>query len=108
MLARVVGGSQPNEGRVELYFNNTWGSICSYFWEWDIKEANTVCRMLGYSFAARVWGAGEFGEENGTTSVYKPQCTGAESNIIDCCNCGWGKSCNNSQHRDFGVTCSGM
>ena len=104
-MARLVGGSQPNEGRVELYYNNAWGSVCSN--SWDITEANVVCKMLGYSFAIRAWAAGQFGEGNGTTSVYRPQCIGTESNITECSHSGWGTSCSSSRYRDLGAECTG-
>ena len=64
-----------------------------------------VCKMLGYSFAIRAWGAGQFGEGSGTTSVYRPQCSGTESSIAECYHSGWGTSCS-SVYRDFGAECT--
>ena len=34
-------------GAVEICFNNTWGTICTDFW--DDKDASVVCNQLGYS-----------------------------------------------------------
>ena len=51
---RLVNGNQPNEGRVEVCFNETWGTICDYISHrhyWNQPEANVVCKQLGYSEA---------------------------------------------------------
>ena len=49
---RLVGGQSPDSGRVEVYHNGTWGTVCSY--SWDHTDGQVVCRMLGYNAAAEV------------------------------------------------------
>lgn len=49
-MIRLMDGSSANEGRVEVYCNNQWGTICDD--GFSQVEADTVCRQLGYTAAA--------------------------------------------------------
>ena len=42
----LADGSAVNEGRVEICYQNQWGTICDD--NWDIFEARIVCSQLGY------------------------------------------------------------
>ncbi len=44
---RLVDGLVPYEGRVEICFNNQWGTICDDLW--DTSDATVVCDQLGHS-----------------------------------------------------------
>ncbi|KAK2171422.1 hypothetical protein NP493_1069g00043 [Ridgeia piscesae] len=44
--ARLVGGSSPSEGRVEVFYRDTWGTVCGDKFS-DVYAA-IVCRMLHY------------------------------------------------------------
>ena len=43
---RLVGGKGPFEGRVEVFHNGEWGTVCSN--GFDTTDANVLCKMLGY------------------------------------------------------------
>ena len=45
-MIRLQGGNYSNEGRVEVYCNGQWGTICST--GFGYTDANTICRQLGY------------------------------------------------------------
>ena len=44
---RLVNGSIPNAGRLEICIMDQWGTICNDGWTHD--NAEVACRQLGYS-----------------------------------------------------------
>ena len=43
---RLIDGAEANTGRVEICLNGIWGSVCDN--GWDDRDAQVVCRQLGY------------------------------------------------------------
>jgi len=44
---RLIGGRSEMEGRVEICFGQTWGTVCDN--GWDISDASVVCTQLGFT-----------------------------------------------------------
>eukprot|EP00057_Strongylocentrotus_purpuratus_P018553 XP_011673027.1 PREDICTED: deleted in malignant brain tumors 1 protein-like [Strongylocentrotus purpuratus] len=100
---RLVGGSNSLQGRVEVFFDGAWGTVCSH--HWDINDAHVVCRSLGHTYALSASSYAEFGQGTGDIVLGGLQCTGGETNIYVCKN----DDTNFFKcfHRmDAGVTCS--
>ncbi|XP_078700797.1 scavenger receptor cysteine-rich domain-containing protein DMBT1-like [Branchiostoma floridae x Branchiostoma belcheri] len=102
--ARLVGGKASNEGRLEVQRESgEWGTVCYDLW--DIKDADVVCRQLGYTGAVPGTEYRFFGEGKGKIWLDDVFCTGAESNLGECKHNGWGK--HNCRHgKDVGVVCA--
>ena len=101
---RLVGGELPNVGRVEVYFNNQWGTVCQY--GWSHEDAQVICRQLGYPEgnhqAVRY---NPFGEGTGPIWLDDVFCTGTENNIMECSHYGWGNTEHCDHLQDAGVIC---
>lgn len=101
---RPLSASKEGKGRVEVLYNEVWGTICDDYWGLD--EAHVICRMLNYSGA-------QFAPRNaffGRGSIFMPihldniKCRGDESTIAACRHNGWGQNdCLHSE--DASVVC---
>ena len=45
LTVRLVGGISPYEGRLEVFYNNTWGTVCDDYF--DNIDATVACKSLG-------------------------------------------------------------
>ena len=105
MSLRLVGGSKDSEGRVEVFYNNVWGTVCDD--AWDIRDARVVCRQLGYGAAISAPGRAYYGRGSGTIWLDQVECDGTENNITDCHHAGWGDD-NCGHAEDASVICAGL
>ncbi|XP_049329663.1 deleted in malignant brain tumors 1 protein [Astyanax mexicanus] len=96
---RLVDGGHRCAGRVEVFYNRTWRSVCGK--NWDIRDAAVVCRELGCGEA--VFKNVQFGPRSAWMDDVN--CSGSESSVKHCRSAGWVEQiCN----RLAGVICSGV
>ena len=98
---RLVGGYTPGEGRVEIYYNNSWARVCND--GWDNADATVVCRqLLGaiYSGSKTNYGLG-----SGAILLDEVRCNSSHSNIFECRHNGFGN--HDCSRGSAGVRCSG-
>ena len=96
------GGSIVS-GRVEVYHNNVWGTVCDD--GWDVADAQVACRQLGYPSEGASALTG-FDVPDGTGQIWLDEvsCGGTEINLFNCnANPLGNHDCSHSD--DAGVTC---
>ena len=102
---RLANGSNEREGRVEVFYNGAWGTVCDD--DFDIRDAHVICRMMGFPGALSVQGeGGRFSAGNESQQIVLDDlfCSGHEASIADCSFRRWGTS-NCYHEEDAGVIC---
>ena len=105
---RLAGGSNQAQGRVEIYYQGKWGTVCDE--GWDINDGAVVCRQLGFQEVLSITTmAANFGPGNGPIQLQDVACVGTENNLFMCTlpsGIGEVSSCLHSN--DAGVICGGL
>ncbi|XP_049334605.1 scavenger receptor cysteine-rich type 1 protein M130 isoform X11 [Astyanax mexicanus] len=82
MPIRLRGGEEICSGRLEVYHNAEWGSVCADLW--DIRDAQVVCRQLGCGPALSANRRAADGSGGGTIWMNRVKCRGNEIHLWDC------------------------
>ena len=102
LAVRLVGGPDNEAGRVEVYYNKSWGSVCDD--HWNINDARVVCRQLGFRYALKAYQKAYYGQGTGRIWLDDVRCRGSESSLFLCWHKGMGNhNCDHSE--DAGVLC---
>uniref|UniRef100_W5M9F2 SRCR domain-containing protein n=1 Tax=Lepisosteus oculatus TaxID=7918 RepID=W5M9F2_LEPOC len=102
---RLVNGHNNCSGRVEVFRNGQWGTVCDD--NWDINAAQVLCREVGcgqHSLIVPLHGA-YYGEGHGPVILDDVKCTGTESSLLNC-KTGETKNQKCDHSEDAGVDCS--
>ena len=100
---RLVDGFTEYQGRVEVYHNGEWGTVCDD--GWDINDAEVVCSELGYGKATAGIRNAFYGQGSGQIWLDNVNCVGTEHTIGNCLHNRWGLH-NCGHHEDASVRCS--
>ena len=88
---RLAGGNWNGEGRVEIFHNGSWGTVCDDLW--DINVAVSAPQSA------------RFGSGHGQIWLDNVRCQGQESATVNCQHAGWGvENCGYSE--DASAICS--
>ncbi|NWX94002.1 DMBT1 protein, partial [Nothoprocta pentlandii] len=101
---RLVDGMNECAGRVEVFYNHEWGTVCDD--NWDINDAMVVCRQLGCGTAISAPGSARFGWGSNRIWLDDVNCNGTETDFLECKAKSWGvHNCHHGE--DAGVMCLG-
>ncbi|CAG0896137.1 unnamed protein product [Darwinula stevensoni] len=83
---RLVGGKDTREGRLQVYMNGRWGTVCRM--GWTIEAAALVCRQMGLALNPSNWllqrsemPAAGINEDIILSNV---KCTDLDTDILEC------------------------
>ena len=119
---RLTNGSTQFEGRVEVYYNGQWGTVCDDLW--NITDAkyitvdcvclyciflvnSVVCHQLGFGDAVRAYSFSYFGIGSLSMPICldNVQCATGDRHLSECDHNGWGNhDC--THFEDAGVACT--
>ena len=119
---RLVEGSTQYEGRVEVCMNHIWGTVCSSMW--GTLNSNVVCKQLGHmelgtmindlaiitiytpTGSVTYINASQFGQGTSPILMSGVDCSGQESNLLECLYQPFSNSLCTHYH-DVGIKCEG-
>ena len=86
---RLVGGTQPHEGLVEMFLFGQWVTLCRpyYRYIWTLSNASTICRQLGYPGAAAALSRAMYVFQKGSGPTWYSNvedCVGNKVNLTQC------------------------
>ena len=103
---RLTNAQVPWQGRVEIFHDGRWGSVCDD--SWGAANVGVICKQLGYGSAGVLWddshiifGPVDFNIPIWLDDVY---CDGSEGSIEECDHGPWGVT-DCSHYQDVGVAC---
>ncbi|XP_069829428.1 T-cell differentiation antigen CD6-like isoform X2 [Dendropsophus ebraccatus] len=82
VILRLSGSHGPCAGRVEIFMDGVWGSVCHD--GWDALDAEVTCRHLKCGSALSALGGSHFGSGPAEIHLNEVDCRGGENLLWDC------------------------
>ncbi|XP_078284946.1 scavenger receptor cysteine-rich domain-containing protein DMBT1-like [Rhinoraja longicauda] len=100
---RLVNGERRCEGRVEVWHNGTWGTVCSE--KLERQDAEVICKQMKCGPLVFIdYIAKKYGEGSGPIWMDEMKCSSHESALWQCQYDPWGQH-NCGHNEDAGVSC---
>ena len=103
-LRLVDTGRTQFGGRLEVYYNSEWGTVCDD--SWGSPDAIVACRQMGFVGVSDS-DRSLFGSAASSQRIWLDDvaCSGSESRLTDCGHAGIGNE-NCLHFEDVGIVCS--
>ncbi|XP_048475013.1 deleted in malignant brain tumors 1 protein-like [Rhincodon typus] len=79
---RLANGGSRCDGRVEVYYNGSWGGLQDTFW--NLNVGHVVCRQLGCGYALETYNSSKYRESDSRSWLLGVQCHGQEPQLRNC------------------------
>lgn len=103
---RLVGSDQTCSGRIEILYNNTWGTVCEDGWSTNSSNAEVACRQLTCGPPLDYYLSSSYARSTGPIWLDVVNCSGSESSLNECQHRQFGEN-NCSHYNDISVSCLG-
>ncbi|XP_078573379.1 MAM and LDL-receptor class A domain-containing protein 1-like [Branchiostoma floridae x Branchiostoma japonicum] len=104
---RLVDGAMFGEGRVEIYYDHEWGTICNR--SWTQTNGDVICSQLGYT---RALSRSQQYPAPASTPIHLDDVSCSSANVTKISSCShsrWGHYHPHCDHqRDVSVACTGQ
>ena len=103
-MIRLADGDVPNAGRLEIYHDNSWGSVCRD--EFDNIDGTVACQQLGYTGLRAYYTSNQTIHGTGMIWLDNINCSSSHVRLSQCQSRGWGVT---DCHRgnDISLVCEG-
>ncbi|XP_043092107.1 scavenger receptor cysteine-rich domain-containing group B protein-like [Puntigrus tetrazona] len=100
-VLRLAEGIDACSGRVEVFHNGQWGTVCDD--DWGVSDGAVVCKEMGCGNIKVITFGAYFGATSGQVWMNNVNCTGEEAALSTCAFQGWRTQCSFASHA--GVMC---
>ncbi|XP_075035216.1 scavenger receptor cysteine-rich type 1 protein M130-like [Mixophyes fleayi] len=85
---RLVGGDNECEGRLEIYYNGSWGSVCNN--SMTSRSLSVTCKQLGCGLHGHHKIANKYGIEAANSWLDFIDCRSTDRSLSECPSAPWG------------------
>ena len=106
---RLRAGAIPSTGRLEVFYDGEWGTVCGSHLDFTLSDANVACLSMGFGSASFIAYNGNLGKGFDRVWLNRVGCSGKESSLEECKHPEFGVLDDywcERHYRDIGLTCN--